>query len=50
LPCGQKIAVVLIILAPLLYFGLPADVQAQIVGLITVLGAALWMIGMITRK
>lgn len=50
LPCGQQIAVVLIILAPLLYLGLPADVQAQIAGLITALGAALWMIGVVTRK
>jgi hypothetical protein len=50
LPCGQQIAVVLIILAPLLYLGLPADVQAQIAGLITVLGAALWLIGVVTKK
>jgi hypothetical protein len=50
LPCGQRIAVVLIILSVLLYLDLPADVQDQIVGLITVLGGALWFITKVTRK
>lgn len=50
LPCGQRIAVVLIVLSVVLYFDLPTDVQAEIVGLITVLGAAMWAISMVTRK
>lgn len=50
LPCGQQIAVLVVILLVLLSVDLPRDVQDQIWGLITVLGAAIWVIGRITKS
>jgi hypothetical protein len=50
LPCGQQLAVLVVILLVALSVELPRDVQDQIWGLITVLGAAIWTIGRITRS
>jgi hypothetical protein len=50
LPCGQRIAVIVIILSVALYLDLPTEVQDHIAGLITVLTAAMLMINKVTKK
>lgn len=50
LPHGQQLGVLVVILSVLLSIELPKDVQDQIWGLITTLGAAIWVIQKITRS
>ena len=50
LPCGQQLAVIVVILLVVLSVELPHDVQDQIWGLITTLGAAIWVIQKITKS
>ena len=50
LPCGQQLAVLVVFLLVLISFDLPSDVQEKLWGLITELGAAIWVIQRITRK
>lgn len=50
LPCGQQLAVVVVILLVILSVELPHEVQDQIWGLITTLGAAIWVVQRITRS
>jgi hypothetical protein len=50
LPCGQQLAVLVVFLLVLLSFDLPSDVQEKLWGLITELGAAIWVIQKITKR
>jgi hypothetical protein len=50
LPCGQQLGVLVVFLLLLFSFDLPSDVQEKLWGLITELGAAIWMIQRITKK
>jgi hypothetical protein len=50
LPCGQRLGLMVIGLSLLLYLDLPPEVQNQIVGLIGVISAAIWLSGRISKK
>jgi hypothetical protein len=50
LPCGQQIVVLVLFLLVLLSFDLPDAVKNQLWGLITELGAAIWIIQRITKR
>jgi hypothetical protein len=50
LPCGQQLAVIVVILLVALSAELPHEVQDQVWGMITTLGAAIWVIQRITRS
>lgn len=49
LTCGQAIMIVILGLAVLMYMDLPPESRARTEGLLTVLGAAIWLAARITK-
>lgn len=50
MPCGQQIAIMIVVWLVALSVGLPTDAKNQLWGYITELGGAIWLINKITKS